>query len=90
MKTDDKGLVIREILIFEFLFLERWIGINERRDEQFVGANVIYGSKKINVRANVWPKKIAESFSIDSLKESLLNTQFNHGSRHRTIVKCSI
>jgi hypothetical protein len=30
MKTDEKGLVIRGISIFEFLFLDRWIGMNER------------------------------------------------------------
>jgi hypothetical protein len=30
MKTDEKGLVIREISVFEFLFLDRWIVMNER------------------------------------------------------------
>jgi hypothetical protein len=30
MKTDEKGLVIREISVFKFSFLEHWIGINER------------------------------------------------------------
>jgi hypothetical protein len=57
MKIDEKWLVIRGISVFKFLFLERWIGINERCDKQYVGANVIGGSKKINVRVNVIPKK---------------------------------
>jgi hypothetical protein len=30
MKTDEKGLVIRGISVFKFLFLERWIGINKQ------------------------------------------------------------
>jgi hypothetical protein len=57
MKIDEKWLVIRGISVFKFSFLERWIGINERCDKQYVGANVIGGSKKINVRVNVRPKK---------------------------------
>jgi hypothetical protein len=48
-----------------------------------VRANVIGESKKINVKL----KKAAEPFSNSSLKESLLNTIFNNGSRHRTVVK---
>jgi hypothetical protein len=30
MKTDEKMLVIREISVLKFLFLKRWIRINER------------------------------------------------------------
>jgi hypothetical protein len=41
MKIDDKELVIHEISIFEFWFFDRWIGMNERWNEQSVGANVI-------------------------------------------------
>jgi hypothetical protein len=52
--------------------------------------NVIGGSKKINVRANIIPKKIAEPFSNSSLKEPLLNTSFNNDSRHKFIVKDSV
>jgi hypothetical protein len=51
-----------------------------------VGANVNGGSKKANVR----PKKIAEPFNNGSLKEPLLNTIFNNGSKHRTVVKGSV
>jgi hypothetical protein len=83
MKTNEKWLVIREILVFKFLFLKHWIGINERLDEQSAGANIIGGSKKINII----PQKIAKSFSNGFLKEPLLNTTFNNGFRHRIIVK---
>jgi hypothetical protein len=30
IKTYEKGLVIRAASVFEFLFLDRWIGMNER------------------------------------------------------------
>jgi hypothetical protein len=30
MKIDEKGLMIRGVSVFEFLFLDRWIGMNER------------------------------------------------------------
>jgi hypothetical protein len=69
MKTNENGLIIRSISVFKFSFLERWIGINVWSDGQSVGANVISWSKKINVRANVRPKKAAESFSNGSFKE---------------------
>jgi hypothetical protein len=49
-----------------------------------VGANIIgHRSKKINVR----PKKAAEPFNNGFLKEPLLNTIFNNGSRHIIVVK---
>jgi hypothetical protein len=38
-----------------------------------VGVNVIGGSKKINVRANIKPQKAAEPFSNGFLKKPLLN-----------------
>jgi hypothetical protein len=34
MKTYDNELVIREILVFKFWFLDRWIGMYERWDEK--------------------------------------------------------
>jgi hypothetical protein len=46
VKIDEKGLVICETSFFEFWFLDRWIGMNERWDEnisQSVGANAIGG-----------------------------------------------
>jgi hypothetical protein len=49
----------------------------------------IRGSKK-NVKANIRPKKAAESFSKGSLKEPMLNASFNNGSRHKTVVKDSV
>jgi hypothetical protein len=55
-----------------------------------VEANIIGGSKKINVRVNVRPKKIVEPFSNDYLKEPLLNAIFNNDFRHKTIVKCCV
>jgi hypothetical protein len=59
-----------------------------------VGANVIGESKKVNVkanvRANVRSKKSPEPFSNRLLKEPLLNTSFNNGSRYRTVVKDSV
>jgi hypothetical protein len=51
-----------------------------------VGANIIGWSKKANVR----PKKTAEPCSNGSLKEPLLNTPFNNGSKYRTIIKSSV
>jgi hypothetical protein len=45
-----------------------------------VGANVIGGSKKINVRVNIRLKKTAESFNNDSFNEPLLNATFNNDS----------
>jgi hypothetical protein len=41
MKIDEKRLVIHWVSIFEFWFLNRWIGMNERWNGQYVGANVI-------------------------------------------------
>jgi hypothetical protein len=32
MKIDEKGLAIHRISVFEFWFLDRWIGMNERWD----------------------------------------------------------
>jgi hypothetical protein len=55
-----------------------------------VRANIIDESKKVNVRANVRPKKIEEPFSNGSLKESLQNTTFNNGSMYIIIVKNSV
>jgi hypothetical protein len=72
--------------IFYFLFYEYWIEINEQWDEQSVRANIIGGSKKINVRL----KKSTELFSNGFLKEPLLNTPFNNSFRHRTVVKDSV
>jgi hypothetical protein len=46
-----------------------------------VGANVIGENKKVNVRVNIKPKKIAEPFSNGFFKELLLNAIFNNGSR---------
>jgi hypothetical protein len=46
VKIDEKRLVICETSVFEFWFLDRWIGMNERWDEnilQSVGTNVIGG-----------------------------------------------
>jgi hypothetical protein len=55
---------------------------------------LLVGSKKINVRANIRPKKAAEPFSNGSLKatfkEPLLNATFNNGSRHKTVVKSCV
>jgi hypothetical protein len=72
--------------IFYFLFYEYWIGINEQWDEQSMRANIIGGSKKINVTL----KKSTELFSNGFLKELLLNTPFNNSFRHRTVVKDSV
>jgi hypothetical protein len=47
---------------------------------------LLVGAKKVNVR----PKKVAEPFSNGSLKKILLNTPFNNGSKHRTIIKDSV
>jgi hypothetical protein len=55
-----------------------------------VRANVVGGNKKVNVRANVGPKKTAESFSNGSLKESLLNAPFNNCYRHKIVVKGNV
>jgi hypothetical protein len=55
-----------------------------------VGANIIGGSKKINVRVNIRSKKVAEPFNNGSLKEALLNATFNNDSRQRTVVKACV
>jgi hypothetical protein len=52
-----------------------------------VGASVIGGRKKINVRINIRPKETTEPFSNSSLKEPLINATFNNDSRQITIVK---
>jgi hypothetical protein len=44
-----------------------------------MGANVIDGSKKINVRANIRPKKVAKLFS-NGCPEPLSKVVFNNGS----------
>jgi hypothetical protein len=56
MKTDEKELVIREIFIFEFWFLDRWIGMNERWDGQSMRENVIGEMRYIRffLRMNLW------------------------------------
>jgi hypothetical protein len=41
MKIDEKGLVICGFSIFEFWFLNLWIGMNELWDRQSVEANII-------------------------------------------------
>jgi hypothetical protein len=41
MKIDDNELIIREISVLEFWFLDRWIGTNKRWDEQFIGAKIL-------------------------------------------------
>jgi hypothetical protein len=53
MKIDEKRLIICGILIFEFWFLDRWIGMNERWDEniwQSVWANVIGGDEFVRAK----------------------------------------
>jgi hypothetical protein len=46
MKTDEKGLVSRGISIFKFLFLEHWIGINEREMGNPWEQMLLVGAKK--------------------------------------------
>jgi hypothetical protein len=51
---------------------------------------LLVGAKKQMSDQILDPKKTVEPFSNGSLKESLLNTSFNNGSMHRTVVKGSV
>jgi hypothetical protein len=51
---------------------------------------LLVGAKKQMSDQILDQKKTVEPFSNGSLKESLLNTSFNNGSMHRTVVKGSV
>jgi hypothetical protein len=53
MKTDEKVLVIREISVFKFLFLECWIGINEQRDGKILERKCYWCEQKNKYQSQI-------------------------------------